>query len=438
MIGNVRSLDITAALAALRRGPARRLRGVVHRVWAAAQVRLNLGGIAPVGNLTGSPVIPTVRYRDVPAAVDWLCRAFGMRVHRVVADAAGAPCYAELTVGSGMLIVAPIEETTFGKLMVQPDEIGGVETQVCYLCVGNVRGHHARAKAAGAVIVIDPEDEANQGRGYSCRDPEGHVWNFGTYDPWQRRPPARPAGRLSLASVLRLDPAQKAAAATVALALGAALIVELLPQPSARAGTAATAATQVAPQAAPPPGGEQPRQEPAPPAAQDGPARNAATDGTSAADTLARDKASAGAPARHKAHQYRVALETVERSAAATRARLARMKTALAEAEREAGTARARLQEMQRAKAAAEQARLAAERAADAARTQLAAAQGKAERARAQSVRERARRRAATRAAARARRGTPARARRQRPRRWCYDPYAPPNGRGRLSGFCSG
>ncbi len=22
------------------------------------------------------------------------------------------------------------------------------------------------------------------GRLYSCRDPEGHLWNFGSYDPW--------------------------------------------------------------------------------------------------------------------------------------------------------------------------------------------------------------------------------------------------------------
>ena len=24
------------------------------------------------------------------------------------------------------------------------------------------------------------------GRGYSCFDLEGHVWSFGSYDPWQK------------------------------------------------------------------------------------------------------------------------------------------------------------------------------------------------------------------------------------------------------------
>ena len=38
--------------------------------------------------------------------------------------------------------------------------------------------------AAGAEIVIEIKDEDYGGRDYSCRDPEGHVWNFGSYDPW--------------------------------------------------------------------------------------------------------------------------------------------------------------------------------------------------------------------------------------------------------------
>jgi uncharacterized glyoxalase superfamily protein PhnB len=40
------------------------------------------------------------------------------------------------------------------------------------------------AVAAGAEIVEKLADADYGGRGYSCRDPEGHVWSFGTYDPW--------------------------------------------------------------------------------------------------------------------------------------------------------------------------------------------------------------------------------------------------------------
>jgi uncharacterized glyoxalase superfamily protein PhnB len=31
---------------------------------------------------------------------------------------------------------------------------------------------------------MEIKDEDYGGRDYSCRDPEGHVWNFGSYDPW--------------------------------------------------------------------------------------------------------------------------------------------------------------------------------------------------------------------------------------------------------------
>jgi hypothetical protein len=78
--------------------------------------------------------------------------------------------------------------------------VGGAETQVFYLFVPDARAHCARAKAAGAEIVFDVEDRANGGRSYSCRDLEGHLWNFGTYNPWAPRAigrnPPRGRGRL--------------------------------------------------------------------------------------------------------------------------------------------------------------------------------------------------------------------------------------------------
>lgn len=166
---------------------------------------------------TGSSVIPTVRYRDVPAAVAWLQEAFDFEPHRLVKDAKGTVLYAELTFGTGMVMVAPIQDSPLGDLMVQPDEIAGMETQICYLFVDNAKAHCARAKAAGAEIVLDIEVEATGGRGYSCRDLEGHVWNFGTHNPWniQTISKHRPGSRR----------AWKALAACLLLAAAAALYV---------------------------------------------------------------------------------------------------------------------------------------------------------------------------------------------------------------------
>ena len=36
-----------------------------------------------------------------------------------------------------------------------------------------------------SLITIEIKDEDYGGRVYSCRDPQGQLWNFGSYDPWQ-------------------------------------------------------------------------------------------------------------------------------------------------------------------------------------------------------------------------------------------------------------
>jgi len=135
------------------------------------------------GESTRVSVIPCMRYRDAPAAIEWLCKAFGFEKQLVVPNTDGTIAHAQLSFGNGMIMLGSVVDSEFGRLMKQPDEIGGAETQTAYVIVKDADAHYSRAKAAGAQIVIDIKDEDYGGRGYSCRDPEGHLWNFGTYDP---------------------------------------------------------------------------------------------------------------------------------------------------------------------------------------------------------------------------------------------------------------
>jgi len=132
-------------------------------------------------------VVPTLRYRDVAAAIDWLCEAFGFEVHAIMHGDDGTVRYAELKFGRSIIIVVRADGSELDAFMKQPSDIGGAETQVCYLLVADAVAHCARAKRAGADIILDIQDEDGKRGGYSCRDPEGHVWNFGSYDPWRRR-----------------------------------------------------------------------------------------------------------------------------------------------------------------------------------------------------------------------------------------------------------
>jgi uncharacterized glyoxalase superfamily protein PhnB len=81
-------------------------------------------------------------------------------------------------------MLGSVKKSEFDRLMKQPDEIGDAETQTPYVIVSDADALYARAKAAGAKIVLEIKDEDYGGRGFSCRDLEGRLWNFGTYDPW--------------------------------------------------------------------------------------------------------------------------------------------------------------------------------------------------------------------------------------------------------------
>ncbi|RDI99708.1 glyoxalase [Dyella solisilvae] len=135
-------------------------------------------------HISGSTIIPGLRYRDAHAAIAWLCQAFGFTRHAVYDDGEGGVAHAQLVYGGGMLMLGSIRDTEFGRQLTQPDQIGGMETQCPYVVVKDGRAHYEQAKAAGAVIVDDYAEKDYGGAGYSCRDPEGHLWCFGSYDPW--------------------------------------------------------------------------------------------------------------------------------------------------------------------------------------------------------------------------------------------------------------
>ena len=138
----------------------------------------------PTAKNTKATVIPALRYRDAPAAIEWLCANLGFEKQLVVPDEQGGIAHAQLSFGNGMIMLGSVRETEFSKFMKQPDEIGGAETQSSYLIVDDADAVYEKVKAAGGEIALEIKDEDYGGRGFSCRDLEGHLWTVGTYDPW--------------------------------------------------------------------------------------------------------------------------------------------------------------------------------------------------------------------------------------------------------------
>jgi uncharacterized glyoxalase superfamily protein PhnB len=125
-----------------------------------------------------------MRYRDAVAAIEWLCATLGFTRHLVVPGPDGTIAHAQLTLGSGMIMLGSARDDEYGRLVTTPREVGGANTQSAYLVVAEVDAHYRRARAAGAEIVTEIADQDYGGRLYSVRDPEGHLWNVGSYDPW--------------------------------------------------------------------------------------------------------------------------------------------------------------------------------------------------------------------------------------------------------------
>jgi uncharacterized glyoxalase superfamily protein PhnB len=137
----------------------------------------------PIAKPTTTNVIVALQYEDAPAAIDFLCRAFGFERKAVYQGEDGTVAHAELTFGNGMVMLGSVNDTEYGRLLVRPDDADGVTMSV-YVIVQDPDAHFAQARAAGAEIIREPVTQDYGGRDYTCRDPEGHVWTFGSYDPW--------------------------------------------------------------------------------------------------------------------------------------------------------------------------------------------------------------------------------------------------------------
>lgn len=131
-----------------------------------------------------STVIPALRYRNAPAAIEWLCTVFGFERHAVYEGENGTIGHAELTLNGGMIMLGSTKDDEHGRRFKSPDDLDGIETRSAYIVVADADAVHARAVAAGATIIRPPEDTPYGSREFAVRDPEGHSWSAGTYDPW--------------------------------------------------------------------------------------------------------------------------------------------------------------------------------------------------------------------------------------------------------------
>jgi uncharacterized glyoxalase superfamily protein PhnB len=122
-------------------------------------------------------IYPTLRYRDAHAAIDWLERAFGAE-RKDVHEQDGQVGHAELRIEGDLVMLGSVVEGGAYAQIAPPPGSSSV-----YVAIADPDAHHDRAVAAGAEVVRPLVDQDYGSREYAVRDPEGNLWNFGTYRP---------------------------------------------------------------------------------------------------------------------------------------------------------------------------------------------------------------------------------------------------------------
>ena len=116
-------------------------------------------------------VVPYLLYEDVPAALEFMERAFGFREALRYTGPDGTVSHAEARLEDGIVMMGrpgpPFRSARNG---------GGPQQVVVY--VDDVDAHCERARAAGAAIVREPADQPYGDRVYAPEDPEGNRWTF--------------------------------------------------------------------------------------------------------------------------------------------------------------------------------------------------------------------------------------------------------------------
>jgi len=119
-------------------------------------------------------IFPMLAYDDAPAAIDFLCRAFGFSERSRMTAPDGTIGHAEVVLGGNVVMLAT---TWKAGGMASPRDLPAMPSQL-FCEIDQVDGHFERARNAGAVVIAEPETQPYGFRMYRALDPEGHRWLF--------------------------------------------------------------------------------------------------------------------------------------------------------------------------------------------------------------------------------------------------------------------
>ena len=119
-------------------------------------------------------IVPMLCYGDAPAAIAFLCEAFGFEELSRMEMPDGRIGHCELGYDGNLVMLASVYPEMG---LASPKDLPALHCQV-YCRVDDVDSHYDRARRAGATIAAEPADQDYGERSYRAVDPEGHRWIF--------------------------------------------------------------------------------------------------------------------------------------------------------------------------------------------------------------------------------------------------------------------
>jgi uncharacterized glyoxalase superfamily protein PhnB len=135
--------------------------------------------------VTEQRVVPMLSYEDVGRAADWIVEAFGFEEVERYEDERSVT-HVTLRLGEGIVFFGnPGPEYRGPRKLAETCEVARRMLETPYVVdgvfveVGDIDAHYERARAAGATILTELEDNPGvDQRQYRAEDIEGHRWMF--------------------------------------------------------------------------------------------------------------------------------------------------------------------------------------------------------------------------------------------------------------------
>ena len=120
-------------------------------------------------------ICPYLFYDDVEQAARFMQDAFAFTLIFSSPDPKGRLAHAQLGHGNGVIMLG---HTDGGMRMVRSASALPALHAAIYVYVDDVDAHCAKARAAGANVIVEPADQPWGDRMYGCTDREGQFWMF--------------------------------------------------------------------------------------------------------------------------------------------------------------------------------------------------------------------------------------------------------------------